>query len=147
MESDLKWLSEVCNNALLKDKAADKKFFPFHANIGSTTDWGRPKEQKPSLVWLNYHQYIWNNLPASDMDFILIDGRFRIACALQAFLRCREDAVYYVHDFNNRPPYHVILDYSEVMESVDTSVVLRRKKDPDYVSLALLLQKHQFDYT
>jgi len=51
---------------------------------------------------------------------VLVDGRFRIACALQAALRVRNDCKILIHDFWNRPRYHILLDYLTLSERVDS---------------------------
>ena len=59
------------------------------------------------MAWLNYHQAIWDAVDASKLDFVLVDGRFRVACALQLLLRTREKTpLIMVHDFTPREYYH-----------------------------------------
>ena len=43
-------------------------------------------------------------------DIILIDGRFRVACALDIFSKIRSDTIVLIHDYE-RKAYHVVENY------------------------------------
>lgn len=63
-----------------------------HADIGLTHNWGRPVFSNPTprriAKWSRYSAAPWSSLPAGSFpDFILIDGRFRRACALEVARR------------------------------------------------------------
>ena len=45
------------------------------------------------------------------VDLLLIDGRFRVACALKAFNVISDNCRVVFDDFLNRPAYHVVLDF------------------------------------
>jgi hypothetical protein len=60
-----------------------------HADIGLTHAWGRPVLTRTNAArlrrWARYSRAPWTVLPTGNFpDFILVDGRFRRACALQA---------------------------------------------------------------
>jgi hypothetical protein len=58
-------------------------------------------------------------------DFALVDGRFRVACAITcALMKIRKVAV---HDFNGRPHYKAMLEFFEIMSEADSMVMLRLK--------------------
>ncbi len=61
-------------------------------------------------------------------DVVLVDGRYRVACALRALKYTDQESVVIIHDFHRRV-YHVVLDYYEVVERADTLIVLRKKKN------------------
>ena len=80
-----------------------------------------------------------------NLDLILIDGRFRVACLCQSLLHCdNKDVTFVIHDFFDRPDYHCVLKLCTEVDRADTSVVLRRKKRVDWKQLSLMLQAHQF---
>jgi hypothetical protein len=78
-------------------------------------------------------------------DLVLVDGRFRVACALKVCLELPSSTVI-VHDFYNRVHYHGILPYFDVIESVETLAVLKPKAIFDRQECATLLNKHYNDF-
>ena len=60
---------------------------------------------------------------------ILIDGRFRVACALNVLKHINRDTYVYIHDFTDRPKYHVLLNYYEIVDKADRLVKLRKIKE------------------
>ena len=62
-------------------------------------------------------------------DLILVDGRFRVAAALESLPRMRSDAKLVVHDFWNCEQYQVILPFFECVDRTDTLAVFRRKEE------------------
>lgn len=80
-------------------------------DIGPTKEWGRPVDDR---AFRNYPKYAldiwrWNKFPQPDV--VLIDGRFRQACAMAtAFLSKRPVDVYF-DDYVDRKFYHKVEDY------------------------------------
>ena len=77
------------------------------------------------------------------VDLVLVDGRFRVACALQALAHCQPHTVLLIHDFWNRTPYHPVLAFTDWLGSCDTLAILRRKPAIDRDKLAQALQAHR----
>ena len=100
-----------------KIRSECKKSSVCHADIGAVSGWGYPADTTPSDKWLNYSKY-----DVGTPDTILIDGRFRVACILQSCLT-HPNAVLMIHDFTNRPEYHCVLPYLNIIEVADTLVV------------------------
>ena len=64
-------------------------------------------------------------------DLVLINGRFRVACCLKAFNEIGSECLVAFDDFLDRPQYHIVLDYYDMIESTsDNSMAILRKK-PD----------------
>ena len=90
-----------------------------HVNIGPTGKWGSPKD---GSGFQRYHLYplsIWDSEEFKHPDVILVDGRFRVACALTAMLRSTKKTTLLFDDYEGRKGYHVIEDYLEKVETVD----------------------------
>lgn len=147
VESDREWINRMLlSNSTLREWAKARRWSPFHVEIGATGEWGFPLSHKPDVAWLNYHQFIWDAVDASKLDFVLVDGRFRVACTLQLLLRTREKTpLIMVHDFSPREYYHVLLKFFDVIEQADTAVILERKEPVPFADVALCLQMYQFD--
>ena len=126
VDSDPAWLADVGTN--LARAAID--FTPFHADIGPTKEWGYPADERRLADWPSYHVQVWRHLSGSP-DAVLIDGRFRVACLLQAIIHCKPDCVFLFHDFVNRPHYHGVLRHVEVLARVDTLAVMRAAPQVD----------------
>ena len=63
------------------------------------------------------------------IDFILIDGRFRVACCLKLFDCIQENCMIAFDDFLNRPQYHVVLEFFDIIEeSLDKRMVILKKR-------------------
>ena len=49
--------------------------------------------------------------PEYNADVILIDGRFKIATAMDIFNKIRNDTIVVLHEYNTRPQYFVLENY------------------------------------
>lgn len=63
----------------------------------------------------------------------LIDGRFRVACAMVCFLRGVPAVL--VHDFTTREHYAPMLEFFDIDAQVDTMVLLKAKHGGDHERL------------
>lgn len=82
-----------------------------HANVGSTGKWGTPKD---GSAYQRYHMYplsIWDAPEFKHPDVILVDGRFRVACALTAMLRCTKKTTLLFDDYEGRKGYHMVEEF------------------------------------
>lgn len=78
-----------------------------------------------------------------EYDFILVDGIFRGACVLAAFLSVPQCPVL-IHDFWNRTRYHFLLEFGECKDRADTMALLVRKKHAHVNRMMRALNKHQY---
>jgi len=89
-----------------------------HADIGPTGPWGKPIF--PSLArprkWSNYPHHPWRVLGEEYYaDTILVDGRFRVACALAViFYQGARPWTMLVDDYDERSHYREIERYAEL---------------------------------
>ena len=116
-----------------------------HADIGPTRDLGYPQDDRFRNLWPNYHSWIWSDKAALGADLFLVDGRFRVACFIQALLRASHSSVIIIHDFANRPHYHVIKEFSHEIAAVETLSVFQRRIDFDKRLAKSCLADHGFD--
>ena len=67
---------------------------------------------------------------AEGCDLVLIDGRFRVACALKLFQVIDAQCLVCFDDFLFRPAYHCIKEFYDIVESTEAdSMVVLRKRD------------------
>lgn len=90
-----------------------------HADIGRTGTWGRPRGRISDARRQLFRrasdpppECLEGLLP----DLVLIDGRFRVACAFKAFnlLHAETGWTVVVDDYSDRPQYREIEDYGDV---------------------------------
>jgi hypothetical protein len=75
--------------------------------------------------------------PAVVADVVLVDGRFRVAAALKALWHINDASVVLIHDWTKRKEkYGRVLAYYDVVDKVDTLIVLARKSDVDWNAAA-----------
>lgn len=136
VESDLEWQTNV-KTMVLNPKIT---YFFNEMDVQPNT-WGNPgknatKEQKKA-----YSNYIRNlsEDERNSVDMVLIDGRFRVACCLKCHEIISESCVIAFDDFLNRPHYHVVLDYYDILEkTTDNRMVILKKKDDTKVPNSLI---------
>ena len=79
-----------------------------HGNIGKTKDWGFPVDAKAVTRWPSYPISVWDREDFQHPDVVLIDGRFRLACALTVLFRITRPLVVLIDDYLDRPGYKKI---------------------------------------
>jgi hypothetical protein len=125
IESDISWIDKLKENDYIENAIRFGQLTFIHANIGPTAEWGHPVGKSHLSQWPNYYLSIWNQLP-TDPDLVFIDGRFRVCCALITFLLTPPECLVAIHDYSNRPQYHILEKYSVVLERIDKLIVLKR---------------------
>lgn len=92
-----------------------------HADIGLTQGWGVPvfhsKSEKRLKKWRTYPLSPWNSGDDSFCpDLVLVDGRFRVACALASIraLQGRSDWELLVDDYEDRYFYKPIEQFASL---------------------------------
>lgn len=128
-ESDIDWARAVRSKDRIAPRIENGTYRIEWIDLGATGEWGYPSDLTLARRWPNYSLTVWATLPAKP-DLVLVDGRFRVSCVLQALAHCPRDTIIAVHDFE-RPEYAVILDYTEVIERVDNLILVRRRKAVD----------------
>lgn len=70
--------------------------------------WSYPGKNSNLNDWINYFTAYKKEYNA---DVILIDGRFKIATAMDIFNKIRKDTIVLIHEYNFRPLYYIIEKY------------------------------------
>lgn len=106
--------------------------------------WGSPGPNSNHAQWVNYSSQIehldWTL--SRELDLILIDGRFRVACCLKCHGIMNYDCVIAFDDFMNRPGYHIVLDYFTIIEKTDDQRMVILKKKPGTTVPRELIEKY-----
>ncbi len=126
VESDIRWhnlTKERINHPNIKHIYVDIDSRPF--------TWGHPGENATVDQKKNYSNQMRNltEVEQRSINFVLIDGRFRVACCLKCHNIIKDNCLIAFDDFFNRPYYHKVLDYFDVVEqSNDNKMAILKKK-------------------
>jgi hypothetical protein len=128
VESDFEWHNKL--KSIIVDDANKIDFF-YNELYSISNTWGYPGPNCSQSQMINYSNQI--TLLETDkiqkIDFILIDGRFRVACCLKCFNVIKDECWIAFDDFLPREEYHIVLDYYDIIEkTVDNNMVILKKK-------------------
>jgi hypothetical protein len=140
VESSIEFLQGLVKNSTCLQESI--KHIPHYADIGPTTLHGYPQNHNGTLL----RRYSESLLlfKAFNPELILVDGRFRLACAFLSLLHLPQ-ATIMIHDFFWRPYYYPVLDFMDLQECTGSLIVLRKK--PDISKENLELAYHHFAET
>jgi hypothetical protein len=144
VESDAAWIGRVGSDPRCAAALREGRLRLLHADLGATTHWGWPSELDCLPRWPCYWRDAWDR--TDPVDFVLVDGRFRVACAIAAAVRVAADACVMMHDFWSRAAYRApVLRHYDVVGSAGSLVMLRVKPVRNAAMLAVDLAAHAFD--
>lgn len=142
VESDPEWVLQVREHELLAPHVMAGRLTVHHADIGPTGKWGYPTRQSLNHTWPTYWRMPWSVIEPTLVEMVFVDGRFRVACALNALLQGSPDLTIVVHDFWKRPQYQVLLHYLNCACRADNLAVFFAKRDINLISLKNDLEQH-----
>jgi hypothetical protein len=136
IESDFAWYTRMVS--LLGDNPHVKLIY--NEIDAKANTWGHPGPASTKEQKMRYSEQI-RMLDTSGLDLILIDGRFRVACCLKSFDVISDDCLIAFDDFLNRPVYHVVLEYYNIIEQTrDNRMIILKKKAGVVVPNELILK-------
>ncbi len=140
VESDPVFMSTFLqqNKALV----SQERFRYLIPDLGPVREWGIPTDRRYRARWPSYVKAGWEG--NFQPDLILVDGRFRVACSLEALLRQKNDFRLLIHDFPFRPQYHLLLDFFHIENAVDRLYLLQPRTDADLYRARRILKAYQF---
>lgn len=144
VDSDAAWLRKLGADPRCAPALAAGRLRLVHVDIGQTGAWGWPQDASRLPHWPAYWRDPWT--AAGEADLVLVDGRFRVACALNALPRLAPGGVLLVHDFWQREAYHApLLRHAELLGTAGSLVLLAPRRPLDAALLAADLVAHGFD--
>lgn len=167
IESDPLFMRAVFDS--LKAKKIDKYVTPIIRPVGLVGPWGAPFvslfspiSKKRSQLFREYSEPpLLNGLRSTDKDqfkkiiggaeyladLILIDGKFRVACALKLlkYFRCHRHIDYeiMVDDYVGREQYHILEKFFEVGVKMDELVTFHHKTKIDDDELSQTIKRFE----
>lgn len=119
----------------LKNNLKENILFKNIKPIKGKEFWSTPGNESNLEDWKNYFQAYKTEYNA---DVIFIDGRFRVACALDIFNKIRNDTIILIHEFF-RPSYLIIQKYYDYIYHWGTLYMF--KKNANIKEIPLDYQK------
>lgn len=125
-ETSAQWLDEI--KAEMKSLKR-RNILPMHMNIGSTGAWGTPLSyskqchlfekaiRTPSAKCLE---------TGFSPDLTLIDGRFRVACFIEAISLGKDNSLVLIDDYFDRKEYHVIEELCGLYRQIGRAALFRK---------------------
>jgi hypothetical protein len=143
VESSAEFVNERLKpNPVISDALSAGRLLFHIIDIGKTYRWGYPMSFCKKHLWPDYSLRIFGQ--KSEHDLVLIDGRFRVACTLNTILNTPEHCKILIHDFWNRPQYHIVLDFLETHAEVDTLGVFTKRPGIDPRQVKTLAEKYKY---
>ena len=121
---------DVIDKIILELKNNNITYIFNDMNTQSNT-WGHPGKNatKQQMVMYSSHLSQLSEYEKRSIDLVFIDGRFRVACCLKCYDNISDESLIAFDDFLNRPQYHIVLDYFEIVnKTVDNRMVILKKK-------------------
>jgi hypothetical protein len=111
-----------------------KNVFLLCPDVGPTAEWGTPVFGRPTPSriekWKAYPKAPWPVLGGHIPQLVLIDGRFRSACALETLLNVDRSTTILFDDYFNRD-YSVVEQFADVQERHGFMAEFRKRGDFD----------------
>jgi hypothetical protein len=144
VETDAAWIEKLKLEPIIQLAIEQGRLKFEHIDIGPVRPWGFPEGESLFRNWPMYHtvpfvKYDWH------YDLILIDGRFRVSCALAAHSFMEDEAIMLFHDYPNRMWYSEIEKFFDIVNSAETFFSFRKRKNINYRSLYASIMNSMFD--
>ena len=120
VDTSIKWRDSVLNQISLVDR--DRVTIKYY-DCGQVENWGRPISYSNRKNFQDYVNALWSD--SSGPEFILVDGRFRVACFLTSLIFAREGSFILFDDFWDRSKYALVLEYIQPIESCGTQALFQ----------------------
>lgn len=128
IESDPQWIKQLSHLWRVRWARLTRRLNLHHVDIGPIKGFGYPANDKQKPAWPMYAKAPWTI--GAKPDLVLVDGRFRVACAAQVILNAPH-AIMVIHDFWKRPQYHHILPFLVIRDRARSLGVFAINTDVD----------------
>lgn len=148
VESDNIFLRAVSDAVALEDSTSD--YVPYYADIGQTREWGNPVDNRSFRRWPDYVHGVWTEISRRNWspDFVLIDGRFRAACALCCIINSKAGTILMVDDYEGREhSYSIINKYSFLVDKIGRAAVFEAPPGVDLRRISYDITRYCLDFS
>jgi hypothetical protein len=135
-------INNLANNPIIANAMSNKRLKFHMVDIGETLNWGYPKNKSKMHLWPNYSLSVFHQ--KRDYDLVLVDGRFRVACTLNCILNLTDNCTILIHDFWNRPEYHIVLKFLKTEDKIDSLGVFKKVGVTNHDKIRSLIKRYQY---
>ena len=128
VEGQEAWINKCLSIKPIKNLLNSNKLVFHYIDYNAGEDCGKPINNEKKGNFKSYSDVI-SLYPARTFDTVLIDGRFRVACALKLYDYIDSKTRVLVHDYMNRPDYKCIEDFYDIIDYSDSLAVFVKKPD------------------
>jgi hypothetical protein len=135
VDSDIEWLNKVGLHINKKKNIT----YIYNEMLTIPNTYGIPGKNATDIQKIEYSNKFIKILP-NNVDTILIDGRFRVACVLKLYPYINENTIIIFDDFLDRPYYHnIILNYFNLIDYTNDNcmAILQKKKNLEIPELLI----------
>jgi len=143
VESSPEWVANMRSWDFISNAEREGRLTIEQVDIGKTGEWGNPMEMDKRDLFPAYSSQVFSRHLVR-FDTILIDGRFRVASALNSLLHCGLFTRFLIHDFWERPQYRVLLKYLDVKSYAGTLLVAGPKHGLDPAEIQATIEEYQY---
>src|SRR5215217_639182 len=151
VETDRRFLKAVARKLSRQKMGAETTLI--HVNIGLTEHWGQPVFTKPTARrlrrWQKYAQAPWRYFRSRGIEpnIVLVDGRFRAACALESLLALSDASAcrILIDDYVTRPEYRAVEEVADLVMK-GRMAVFEQRRDMDRDRCKALLEHFYADF-
>jgi hypothetical protein len=106
------------------------RFAVHHVDIGPTKRWGFPAGRTALGAFHRYATTVWTRPDFQPPEVVLVDGRFRAACAMTTLLMTEAPVRLLFDDYFSRPQYHWIEAHMQPVDRVDRMAIFDLEPTP-----------------
>ena len=136
VDSSAEWIRYMRKYSIIRFME-NKRLHIFPVHIGPVKGMGYPTSDLYKESFGNYSSEIFQQINGNLIDLALVDGRFRVACILKIIIACHENKKIniLIHDFWDRPHYHIVLQYLDILYRADTLGLFSIKRTIDLTAV------------
>lgn len=111
VESDRKWARMMKRWFEASPAAEGSTVDIIWSNIGKTRDWGHPVDDSEWRRFADYPLSVWKRKDFRHPDVVLVDGRFRVGCALGTAFSITRPVTLLFDDYARRKWFHRVEEF------------------------------------
>jgi hypothetical protein len=145
VDSSEEWIEMVKKDSCFSNALSKGRANVTWINLGRVGGVGSPATKDRIEHWSDYSESI--KARGHEIDFVLVDGRFRVAAFLRSILHTNRTKVTLgVHDFFIRPEYYPALEYADIVDCVDNLAIFKPKANIDEKKLKSDIHRYIHDF-
>lgn len=146
VEADNTWVKTLRVNPSFQEAMRSGRLDIYYVDVnGDPENFSNPRDMSMLFNWVSYANVI-ARYPVDYFDTVFIDGRFRVMCALYVYDFITTSTRVVIHDFKGREHiYGAVKEFYDVVQAVETMVLLRKKEDVDRQRLEIVRMKYSLE--